>query len=121
MINFAGRHDFTVGWDAKQGFYAAMETYRLGGIQYWDNRDHPSELYPAALAPMLSLPWLYRFKTNLSWPAFSHCSANGDPGAFTLASGDSLGTINGYLDWDPAVADSATARANSTRRRWPRC
>jgi hypothetical protein len=107
MINFAGRHDFTVGWAEKQGFYAAMETYRLGGIQYWDNRDHPSELYPAALAPMLSLPWLYRFKTNLSWPAFSHCSANGDPGAFTLASGDSLGTINGYLDWDPAVVDSA--------------
>ena len=56
---------------------------------------------------MLSLPWLYRFKTNLSWPAFSHCSANGDPGAFTATSGDSIGTLNGYLDWDPALVDSS--------------
>src|ERR1043166_5230023 len=59
------------------------------------------------MAPMLSLPWLYRFKTNLSWPAFSHCSADGDPGAFTATSGDSIGTQNGYADWDPSLVDSS--------------
>src|SRR5207244_485332 len=105
LVNFAGRHDLTVGWAEKQGFYSALETYHHGGIQYWDNRDHVSDLYPPAMAPMLDLRYLYRFRSNLSWPAFSRCSANGDPGAFTATTGDSIGTVNGYMDWDPAVID----------------
>ena len=106
LVNFAGRHDLTVGWAEKQGFYSALETYHQGGIQFWDNRDHVGDIYPGAMAPMLDPRYLYRFRSDLSWPAFSRCSANGDPGAFTAITGDSIGTVNGYMDWDPAVIDS---------------
>src|SRR5262249_55671896 len=44
-----------------------------------------------------------------SWPAFSHCSADGVIGDGTAASGDSLGTLNGYMEWDPAVTDTPNA------------
>jgi hypothetical protein len=107
LVNFAGRHDFTVGWAEKRGFYSAMETNRQGGIQYWDNRDHGGATYPGALAPMFDLHYLYRFRSNLSWPAFSRCSTDGNPGDFTATTGDSVGTLNGYLDWDPALVDSS--------------
>jgi hypothetical protein len=107
LVNSAGRHDFTVGWAEKRGFYSALETYRLGGIQYWDNRDHTGLLIPGALGPMLDLRYLYRFRSNLSWPAFSRCSTDGDPGDFTATTGDSVGTLNGYMDWDPALVDSS--------------
>jgi hypothetical protein len=43
----------------------------------------------------------------LSWPAFSRCSTDGNPGDFTATTGDSVGTLNGYLDWDPALVDSS--------------
>jgi hypothetical protein len=45
-------------------------------------------------------------RTDLSFPAFSSCSADNDPGDGTAASGDSVGTFNGPLDWDPAVTDA---------------
>ena len=106
IVNFAGRHDMTVGWAEKRGFYSATEASRLGGIEFWDNRDHVGSVCPGALAPMLDLRYLYRFRSNLSWPAFSRCSANGDPGDFTATTGDSVGTLNGYMDWDPALVDS---------------
>ncbi len=123
LVNFAGRHDLTVGWAEKRGFYSALETYRHGGIEYWDNRDHLGNLYPGAMAPMLDLRYLYRFRSNLSWPAFSRCSANGDPGDFTATTGDSIGTLNGYMDWDPAVIDStmqwqATLKTRDLTTRW---
>lgn len=108
LVNFAGRHDLTVGWTEKRGFYSALEASRLGGIQYWDDRDHTGRVIPGAFSPMLDLRYLYRFRSNLSWPAFSRCSTNGDPGQFTSTSGDSIGTLNGYPDWDPALLDSST-------------
>jgi hypothetical protein len=56
---------------------------------------------------MFDLHYLYRFRSNLSWPAFSRCSTDGNPGDFTAATGDSVGTLNGYMDWDPALVDSS--------------
>jgi len=106
IMNFAGRHDIVVGWAEKLPFYAAMEAAHLGGTQFWDNRDHYGTEWPGALAPMLDLRYLLRFHSDRSWPAFSHCSADGAPGAGTLASGDSVGTLNGYMEWDPLVTDT---------------
>jgi len=107
MVNFNGKNDLSVGWAEKLGFFNAIQNYALGGIEYWDNRDHAGSEIPSAFASMLDLHYLYRFRSNLSWPAFSHCSSDGNPGDGTAVSGDSLGTINGYLDWDPALTDSA--------------
>jgi hypothetical protein len=46
------------------------------------------------------------FRSDRSWPAFSHCSADGALGDGTPASGDSLGTLNGSMEWDPVVTDT---------------
>lgn len=108
VINFAGRNDFVVGWAEKPKFYAGLEAARLGGLQFWDSRDHTGTAIPGAFGRMLDLAYLTRFRLDRSWPAFSRCSWNGKPGNGTASSADSIGTINGYLDWEPVVADSAT-------------
>lgn len=117
MANISGRHDETVGWAEKIGFFEAMRSHRQGHVEYWDNRDHSGFIYPGGMAPNLDLRWLFRFRSTLSWPAFSNCSADDVPGDGTVASGDTLGTINGTMDWDPAVSDSATRWAITLRTR----
>jgi beta propeller repeat protein len=105
-MNFSGRHDETVGWKEKLGYFESMRLHRQGHTEFWDNRDHGGFIFPAAMAPNLNLQYLYRFKSTLSWPAFSNCSADNVVGDGTASSGDSLGTINGYMEWDPAVTDA---------------
>ena len=104
MVAFAGRHDILLGWAEKIPFYQAMHDARQGGIFYWDQRDHLSSGH-AAWTPMTTPNVLYRFRTNLSFPALSNNSADGEPGDGTVASGDSVGTINGYMEWDTAIVD----------------
>jgi len=104
--NFSGRHDETVGWKEKLGYFELMRVHRQGHMEYWDNRDHGGIQFPGGMAPNLDLRYLYRFRSNLSWPAFSNCSADNVVGDGTAASGDSLGTINGYMEWDPALSDT---------------
>ncbi len=106
-VNFSGKRDETVGWAEKIGFYQSMEAHRTGGVEFWDNRDHSGFVFPGGMAPMLDLRYLYRFRSDLSWPAFAHCSADNDPGNGVGTVGDTLGTLNGYMDWDPALSDSA--------------
>ncbi|HEY6866338.1 MAG TPA: hypothetical protein VI792_03720, partial [Candidatus Eisenbacteria bacterium] len=103
METFFGKCDSTMGWAEKIPFYRAMETHRQGGFHFFDQRDHLG--VNSAWTPMESSFFLYRFRTNLSFPAFSNCSANGDPGNGTPSVGDSVGTINGAVDWDTAVTD----------------
>ena len=107
LMNFAGRHDNVVGWAEKPAFYQAMEHAKQGGAQFWDGRDHYGLTDPGGFMPMQDLDYLLRFRSDRSWPAFSGCSANSVPGNGQPASGDTLGTINGSMDWDPAVYDSA--------------
>ncbi len=47
-----------------------------------------------------------RYRTNLSYPAFSNCSLNDNPGDGTPTNGDAIGSINGHLDWDDDIIDS---------------
>jgi hypothetical protein len=69
------------------------------------------------MEPNFDPKYLYRFRSTLSFPAFSNCSIDNVVGDGTAASGDSLGTINGYLDWDPAVSDSTPGWAVTLKTR----
>jgi hypothetical protein len=104
MIAFAGRNDFALGWAEKIPFYHAMRDARQGGTFYWDMRDHTGSAF-GAWTPMTNPSVLYRYRTNLSFPALSNASLDDDPGDGTVASGDSVGTINGHLEWDTAIVD----------------
>jgi hypothetical protein len=55
--------------------------------------------------PMGSLFELFRFRLDRSWPAFSNASCNHDPGNGEAAVGDSIGSINGFIDWDTEMVD----------------
>jgi hypothetical protein len=110
-VSFSGRHDDVVGWKERLGYFESMRSHRQGHMEFWDNRDHYGTLYPGAMMTNLDPKYLYRFRSTLSWPAFSNCSLDNVVGDGTDTSGDSLGTINGYLDWDPAVIDSTSGWA----------
>lgn len=107
-VTFNGKNDLTVGWAEKLGFLEAIRESRHGGVDFWDNRDHFGLTIPGAFAPMLQLDYLYRFRSDLSWPAFTNCSTDGEPGDGSATSGDSLGSTNGHMEWEPAVVDSAS-------------
>ena len=64
----------SMGWKEKLGYFESMRVHRQGHTEYWDNRDHGGFQFPGGMAPNLDLRYLYRFKSNLSWPAFSNWS-----------------------------------------------
>jgi len=105
-VLFSGRHDEVVGWKERLGYFESMRSHRQGHMEFWDNRNHYGTI-PGAMGPNFDPSYLYRFRSTLSFPAFSNCSIDNVVGDGTAASGDSVGTLNGYMDWDPAVVDSA--------------
>jgi len=107
MVQFSGRNDMVMGWAVNLPLFAAVDQHHQAAQFFWDPRDHLGTSI-SAWAPMTVPTYLYRFRTNLSLPAFSNCSANDHPGDGSPASGDTVGTINGYADWDPAVVDQAS-------------
>jgi hypothetical protein len=102
LITYDGRRDEVVGWAEKIPFFAAMQTSRQGGYFFFDMRDHGGQ---GAWDAIFDPRYLYRFRTDLSYPALSNCTADSDPGDGHIASGDSVGTINGYVEWDTALVD----------------
>lgn len=104
IISFSGREDLTVGWPEKIPFYAAMEANHHGGRYFWDQRAH---IGPGGMDLEGSLTELFRFRRDRSWPALSNASCNNDPGNGDPASGDSIGSINGCVDWDDEITDLA--------------
>jgi dienelactone hydrolase len=102
ILSFAGREDTTMGWAEKVSFYGASEANRLGGVHFWDRRAHVG---PGGMDAMGSLSELFRYRLDHSWPAFSNASCNQDPGDGDPAVGDSIGSINGFLDWDTSTVD----------------
>lgn len=106
VVGFVGRNDNVVGWPEKIAFFDAMQEQRLGGTWYWDSRAHYDPSNTTDWWPV-QRDWqqLYRYRLDLSYPALSRCSADGDPGDGTTQVGDATGSINGALAWDENVVD----------------
>ena len=124
MVIVVGKHDTTVGWADKPVFFRAMEATRHGGCFYWDGRSHgaqsPDQRYwysgrtpPADMTGLtekaaIEVDFL-TFRRDQSYPAFSRCSLNDDPGDGRPESGAPHGQINGYLLWDTSdIVDTPT-------------
>jgi len=103
LFGFNGKNDTTVGWAEKVGFYEAMRQARQGGCFFFDSRSHLSGI--PAWVNMQDETYLFRFTTKRSFPALSNCSADDDPGDGTATSGDSIGTVNGFVEWDTSLVD----------------
>lgn len=101
-----GKKDKTVAWNANTiEWLDSLESNHIGGTWYWDQRDHSQDNKDFTTDE--TRPDFYRFATNISYPAFSNCTINQDPGNGTPTNGDSNGAINGYLDWhDDNISDN---------------
>jgi len=105
---FNGRNDTAVGWSEKIPFYEAMNASAHGWAFFWDLRAHGGQApYPKAWRENgwedEIFDWMVEsIRLDQSYPAFSNCSLNDDPGTGDPMSGDPMGTINGYLRWSNA-------------------
>ncbi|MEO5675884.1 MAG: T9SS type A sorting domain-containing protein [Chitinophagales bacterium] len=105
-----GKTDNVTCWEEKIPFYKKNQQTKTGSFFYWDLRSHKGGAHQIKDRP---LELMQRYRTNLSYPAFSNCSADGDPGDTNnpvepFYDGDSVGTINGVLDWDDnTIAETA--------------
>jgi hypothetical protein len=105
MFTFCGKNDSNVGWAEKVIFYDSINTNQHGAFHFWSQTDHFNILTP--WSPSYSnFSFFTRYRTNLSYPAFSNCSLDDNPGSGVSTDGDSIGTINGYLDWKDNIVDS---------------
>ncbi len=95
-----GRQDVTVGWVQYLLWYDSVNLNRQGGVWFWDQRNHSGQ--GKNFSVQETHPDFLRFSTNKSYPAFSYCSINQNPGNGDVNNGDPYGAINGYLDWDDA-------------------
>lgn len=102
---FCGRNDTVVGWAEKVAYKQAMQQHRIGGTMYWDTRDHylPNSISP--WRPTQAFDMVYPYRLDRSFPALSNCTMDGSMGDGTAATGDSMGTINGFVSWDTTIVD----------------
>ena len=104
VMGFVGRNDVVVGWPEKIPYFAAAESSLAGGYWFWDSRTHDASR-TAPWAPMQDTRYLGRFRRDRSWPALSHCSASSAPGDGSATSGDTLGQLNAFVEWDTLLTD----------------
>ena len=108
----SGKTDNVTCWEEKIPFYNTVNQNRSGGFYYWDLRSHKGGSHSIKDRP---LELMLRYKTTLSFPAFSNCSFNGNTGDTNnpdapYYDGDTVGTVNGVLDWDDAtIVETATS------------
>lgn len=73
----SGKEDYVTCWEEKIGYYNSINAYKAGGQYYWDLREHKAGHKSIKDNPFSSLT---RFNTKTSYPAFSNCSMNQNPG-----------------------------------------
>nr|MBA2423533.1 hypothetical protein [Chitinophagales bacterium] len=98
-----GKNDIIVGWTEKTIYYDSVNANPVGGYYFWDIRDHGGN----------GSIWgnnnfdLFRYRKNLSYPAFSDCSLNENYGNGAATSGADFGSVNGMLDWENEIEEDA--------------
>ncbi len=100
-----GRNDGSIPWWVNPDFYRAMQQQRQGFIAAWNDGEHgtTAKLLPEDIVERRRWGWLHRFALNESYPAFSNCSADQDPGNGEKTDGDPVGYMNRGLDWEDPV------------------
>jgi pimeloyl-ACP methyl ester carboxylesterase len=120
LMMFNGKQDVVVGWAEKIHSYSDYDSAKQLAVFFFDQRGHGGSGGAQAWAPAQDADgWLYQFRRNLSFPAFSECSANDDPGDGHMESGDSIGTLNGHLAFNSIVDADSLWQVTVTRRDLP--
>lgn len=104
-----GRNDETVGWMSAVGLFAGLARAGRPAVHYFDERTHNPNGYWRTIERAL----LARtFQTRRDRPSlrFDECSLDDDAGDGTRSDGDTIGTINGYVDYDTGTASATQTR-----------
>jgi hypothetical protein len=105
MFTFCGKND-AIGWQEKIAFYDSLSANKHGTFQFWSMTDHQQTFHSSPWQPSFpNFSFFTRYRTNLSYPAFTNCSINDNPGNGTPSNGDPIGSINGHLDWNDNIVD----------------
>ncbi len=110
LIIGCGKKDPVVGWHEKPHFIETMRASRRQMFFYWTDEGH------GAMGGSQDHPWrsafdidrLNRYVRNRSYPAVTHLSIDDDPGQGgdiltpPVVTGEPVGTVNGYVDWEPS-------------------
>jgi len=112
MFVTSGKEDDVTCWEEKVPFYQTISKQNRYFF-LWDLRSHKGGVHTIKDRP---LELVMRYRSNLSYPAFSNSSDNSYPGTSTnnvdspYYSGDPVGTINGMLDWmDTSIHETPTS------------
>ncbi|MEO5675485.1 MAG: T9SS type A sorting domain-containing protein, partial [Chitinophagales bacterium] len=98
-----GKYDTLMGWTEKTVYYDSVNATHTGGYYFWDSRNHGGT---GATWGEMNFD-LFRYRRNLSYPAFANCSINEDYGNGLASDGAAFGTVNGFLDWKNEITDVA--------------
>ncbi|MBA2407875.1 MAG: T9SS type A sorting domain-containing protein [Chitinophagales bacterium] len=99
-----GKNDTLIGWTEKPIYYDSVNSNYVGGYYFYDGRNHAGE----------GGSWgdnnfdYFRYKKNVSYPAFANCTANEDYGDGHATDGAPFGSINGFLDYKADPEEDAT-------------
>jgi hypothetical protein len=105
VFDVHGKKDITISWSPWIiEWYDSLQNNHVGGVFYWDQRNHSGN--GKNFENEETTPDFYRYQTNKSYPAFSHCTIDQNPGNGTSTNGDPFGALNGYLDWDDDITDN---------------
>lgn len=99
-----GKNDKTNVWSSgKVDWLDDLNSNHYGGTWYWDQREHGGD--GKNFTADETLPAFLRYSTTKSYPAFTNCSVNHDPGNGSKTDGDPYGAYNGYLDFEDNIID----------------
>lgn len=115
LFLWAGKRDNVAGWHNKVRYIGAAESSRHGGYIFWVDYGHGAGDNRAPFDSRFNLDNLNDYRLNQAYPAFSNLDINDDPGQGGdlippdyAVTGEPTGTINGYLEWEPAtIVDTA--------------
>ena len=102
-----GRNDGTVGWQSAVALYEGLDAARRPSVHYFDERTHtPFGYWQALEAQLLART----FATRRDRPSLrlTDLSIDDNPGSGSPSDGDTIGTLNAYVEYDsvPATPDA---------------
>src|SRR5262249_11796618 len=105
VVGFCGLNDSVSGWSEKGPQFQAIQANNSGGAWFWDERDHYTDHTQTEWFPMMASQQLYKYRTDMSYPAFTNCSTNSNFGNGDPTTADPIGNLNGSVDWDENTVD----------------
>nr|MBA2423645.1 hypothetical protein [Chitinophagales bacterium] len=103
IYSMNGKNDALMGWTEKPIYYDSVNANKVGGYYFFDQREHSGD---GGIWGTNNFD-LFRYRKNLSYPAFSDCSLNENYGNGDGTSGADFGSVNGMLDWENEIVEDA--------------